>query len=89
MNAAIAIEKIPYSMGRTTEVFWYGLIGSWGGQVPGVLILTRYWRNDLIGLYWGMAFGYFMLCILYGYIALTSDWKKYALLARERSEASS
>jgi multidrug resistance protein, MATE family len=89
MNAAIAIEKIPYSMGRTTEVFWYGLIASWGGQVPGVLFLTRYWRNDLIGLYWGMAFGYLILCILYGYIALTSDWKKYALLARQRSEASS
>ena len=65
MNAAIAIEKIPYSMGRTTEVFWYGLIASWGGQVPGVLVLTRYWRNDLIGLYWGMAIGYLMLFILY------------------------
>jgi Na+-driven multidrug efflux pump len=32
MNLSIAIEKIPYSMGRTTEVFWYGLIASWGGM---------------------------------------------------------
>jgi Na+-driven multidrug efflux pump len=31
MNIAIAVEKIPYSMGRTSEVFWMGLIASWGG----------------------------------------------------------
>lgn len=31
MNLSIAIEKIPYSMGRTTEVFWMGWIASWGG----------------------------------------------------------
>ena len=87
MNLAVAIEKIPYSMGRTSEVFWYGLVASWGAQVPAVLVFTRHWRNDLIGLYWGMSAGYLILCCLYGYIALTSDWKKYALLARERSES--
>jgi Na+-driven multidrug efflux pump len=32
MNIAIAVEKIPYSMGRTSEVFWMGLIASWGGK---------------------------------------------------------
>jgi hypothetical protein len=31
MNMSVAIERIPYSMGRTTEVFWLGLIASWGG----------------------------------------------------------
>lgn len=31
MNLSIAIEKIPYSMGRTTEVFWMGCIASWCG----------------------------------------------------------
>jgi Na+-driven multidrug efflux pump len=25
MNISVAIEKIPYSMGRTTDVFWLGL----------------------------------------------------------------
>ena len=87
MNLAVAIEKIPYSMGRTTEVFWFGLVASWGAQVPAVVILTTYWRDDLVGLYWGMAVGYFILCVLYGYIVYTSDWQKYALLARARSEA--
>jgi multidrug resistance protein, MATE family len=86
MNLAVAIEKIPYSMGRTTEVFWYGLIASWGAQVPAVILLTRYWSNDLIGLFWGMAYGYIVLCGLYSFMAFTSDWEKYALLAVTRAE---
>ena len=33
MNLSVTIEKIPYAMGRTTEVFWLGLIASWGGEL--------------------------------------------------------
>ena len=50
-------------------------------------MLTTYWRHDLIGLYSGMAVGYFVLCILYGIITFTSDWKLYAEKAKERAEA--
>lgn len=32
MNLAVAIERIPYSMGRTREVFWMGFVASWGGK---------------------------------------------------------
>jgi Na+-driven multidrug efflux pump len=32
MNLAVAIERIPYSMGRTKEVFWMGFVASWGGM---------------------------------------------------------
>lgn len=32
MNISIAVEKIPYSMGRTQEVFWMGFLASWGGE---------------------------------------------------------
>jgi hypothetical protein len=32
MNMSIAVEKIPYSMGRTSDVLWTGLIASWGGK---------------------------------------------------------
>ena len=98
MNMSVAIERIPYAMGRTKEVFWMGLIASWGGkhtmygtccrvmllclscfvsltttiaQVPGVYVLTTYWRNDLFGLYCGMALGYAVLMLLYGYITVT------------------
>lgn len=45
-----------------------GFVASWGGQVPAVLLLTKYWRDDLVGLYTGMAIGYIMLAILYSII---------------------
>lgn len=32
MNLAVALERIPYSMGRTREVFAMGFIGSWVGK---------------------------------------------------------
>lgn len=87
MNVSIAIEKIPYSMGRTREVFWMGLIASWGAQVPAVYAFVNYWSYDLTGLYTGMAVGYLVLVLLYSAIAFTSDWRKYAEEARARSEA--
>lgn len=71
MNLAVAIERIPYSMGRTKEVFWYGFVASWGAQVPAVYVLIRYWRDDLTGLYWGMTIGYGVLCGLYAFITFT------------------
>ena len=49
MNLAVALERIPYSMGRTVAVFRVSLVASWLGQVPGVILLTRYWRDDLVG----------------------------------------
>jgi len=57
------------------------------GQVPGVIFFTVYWRNDLVGLYTGMAVGYILCTVLYSFITLTSDWKKYSDQAIERSEA--
>jgi multidrug resistance protein, MATE family len=70
MNLCVALEQIPYSMGRTKDVFWMGFFASWGGQVPIVLLLTRFWRNDLIGLFSGMAIGYFLLTLGFGKIVL-------------------
>ncbi|CAB9526458.1 Mate efflux family protein (Partial), partial [Seminavis robusta] len=86
MNLGVAIERIPYSMGRTRDLFWTGFLASWGGQVPGVILCTQYWRSDLFGLYTGMAIGYGMLVILYSVITLKSDWVQYAEIARRRSE---
>uniref|UniRef100_A0A7S0ANF4 Multidrug and toxic compound extrusion protein n=1 Tax=Minutocellus polymorphus TaxID=265543 RepID=A0A7S0ANF4_9STRA len=89
MNLSVAIEQIPMSMGRTSEVFWYGFVASWFGQVPGAYFLTKHWRDDLIGLYSGMAIGYVILSILYGILAYRSDWQKYADVALRRSETKS
>jgi hypothetical protein len=47
-----------------------GFVASWGGQVPAVLLFTKYWRDDLVGLYTGMAAGYLMLTVLYSIITL-------------------
>ena len=33
MNLACALEKIPISMGRTSDVFWLGVVGSWLGKI--------------------------------------------------------
>lgn len=71
MNLSVAIERIPYAMGRTKQVFWLGFVSSWGAQVPAVMLLTKYWRDDLFALYSGMAIGYATLVLLYGYVTLT------------------
>ncbi|EED95746.1 hypothetical protein THAPSDRAFT_267977, partial [Thalassiosira pseudonana CCMP1335] len=83
MNLSVGIETIPLSMGRTGGVFYAGFVASWFGQVPGVFLLTRYWRDDLYALYTGIAVGYCMLVFLYGTIVYKSDWHKYADMARE------
>eukprot|EP00403_Amphidinium_massartii_P021485 CAMPEP_0178389758 /NCGR_PEP_ID=MMETSP0689_2-20121128/10291_1 /TAXON_ID=160604 /ORGANISM="Amphidinium massartii, Strain CS-259" /LENGTH=505 /DNA_ID=CAMNT_0020010237 /DNA_START=4 /DNA_END=1521 /DNA_ORIENTATION=- len=86
MNMSVQLEAIPMAAGRVNSVFYAGLVGSWIGQVPGVLIATRFWRNDLVGLYTGAAAGYALLVLLYGTITLRLDWNQVVREARERSE---
>lgn len=43
-----------------------------------------FWRNDLIGLYTGVAVGYFVLCVALAVVIFTSDWEKFAAEAVER-----
>eukprot|EP00747_Dinoflagellata_sp_TGD_P124662 gnl/TRDRNA2_/TRDRNA2_174036_c0_seq1.p1 gnl/TRDRNA2_/TRDRNA2_174036_c0~~gnl/TRDRNA2_/TRDRNA2_174036_c0_seq1.p1 ORF type:complete len:341 (+),score=38.42 gnl/TRDRNA2_/TRDRNA2_174036_c0_seq1:75-1025(+) len=86
MNFAVCLELIPSAAGRVKAVFYMGLIGSWGGQVPGVLLCTHLWRNDLAGLLAGSSAGYGLLCILYTGIIVTLDWDAVAAEARQRSE---
>ena len=38
MNFSVCLERIPYAMGRTTEVFWMGFIASWGGKCSNIFI---------------------------------------------------
>mmetsp|Transcript_23732 Transcript_23732/g.32674 ORF Transcript_23732/g.32674 Transcript_23732/m.32674 type:complete len:508 (-) Transcript_23732:78-1601(-) len=85
MNFSVNLERIPLAMGRSRAVMFLGFVGSWVGQVPAVVLLTQYWRNDLVGLYTGCAIGYTLLVVLYSWLVLTSDWQKYADEARVRS----
>ena len=86
MNFSVALERVPMMMGRTRAVMVMSLVGSWVGQVPGVLLCTKLWRDDLVGLFYGMAFGYALLVCLYMYLVVTSDWDQVAQEALERSE---
>jgi hypothetical protein len=64
MNLSVFLERILVAFGRTKVVFYAGVVGSWIGQVPSVMLALHFWRNDLVGLYWGVSFGYTLLCLL-------------------------
>jgi len=85
MNTSVALEKIPYCMGRTTTVLWISVVASWGIQIPAVYLLTDHWRNDLTGLFWGLAIGHGAMAILYVIVIQQSDWTKFARLTHLRS----
>lgn len=85
-NLAILLEQIPITMGRTSVVLWIGVIGSWVGQVPGVLLCFWLWKKDLVSIFTGVAAGYFITVVLLAVAVVTSDWARYSKEARERSE---
>jgi len=86
MNMAVALERVPMAMGRTGEVFVLGLCGSWIGQVPGVILCTTFWRNDLVGLFTGVCCGYGLLCVMFTVLIFNTNWQEYADAAKERSK---
>mmetsp|Transcript_93 Transcript_93/g.220 ORF Transcript_93/g.220 Transcript_93/m.220 type:complete len:398 (-) Transcript_93:585-1778(-) len=88
MSLSVGLETIPISMGQTGKVFYAGFFASWFGQVPAVILLTRYWRHDLYALYTGVAVGYGVVVLIYGWLAHSSDYQKYSDLARKRAEVS-
>ena len=51
-----------------------------------MLLATRYWRNDLVGVYTGVAAGYALLCVLFQLVVVSSDWRYWAEKAAERAE---
>ena len=79
MNLAVVLERVVLTMGRSKLVLGLGLVGSWMGQVPLVIVLTQLWRNDLVALYAGVALGYALLDLLYVYFIIGADWDAYAL----------
>ena len=86
MNGSVLLERIPLVCGRTSLVFWIGVVGSWGCQVPMVLLFTRLWRNDLYGLYSGVASGYALVDFILLYYIYHTDLHYYSQQAKMRSE---
>mmetsp|Transcript_1460 Transcript_1460/g.4141 ORF Transcript_1460/g.4141 Transcript_1460/m.4141 type:complete len:496 (-) Transcript_1460:32-1519(-) len=88
MNFAVVCERVPFGMGRARAVLVAGGLGSWAGQVPAVLLAVNFWQRSLKAVYAGVAAGYCLLIVLLLGIIATTDWKRQALEARARSEAS-
>ena len=86
MNGSVLLERIPLVCGRTSLVFWIGVVGSWGCQVPMVLLCTKLWRNDLYGLYCGVASGYALVDLILLYFIYHTDFHYYSEQAKMRSE---
>lgn len=86
MNLSVFLERIPLSCGRSKVVLWTGVVGSWAAQVPAVLLFTQFYRNDLYGLFTGVAVGYSFLDLLLMWVVFTTDWEFYAMEALQRSE---
>eukprot|EP00277_Geminigera_cryophila_P016885 CAMPEP_0179449222 /NCGR_PEP_ID=MMETSP0799-20121207/33208_1 /TAXON_ID=46947 /ORGANISM="Geminigera cryophila, Strain CCMP2564" /LENGTH=94 /DNA_ID=CAMNT_0021242129 /DNA_START=45 /DNA_END=329 /DNA_ORIENTATION=- len=88
MNLSVFLERILIAMGRTKVVFYAGVLGSWVGQVPGVILVMMFWRNDLLGLYWGVTFGYLLLCVVLLRIIYSLSWEEIVQEAKARGAAS-
>jgi len=88
MNVGTMMEGIPRAAGRMRTAFYAGIVGSWVGQVPFTIICTYYWRQDLIGLYTGVACGYALLILMLGCAIWGIDWEDVIKEAKERSEVS-
>lgn len=85
MNLSVFLERILMALGRSKIVFYAGVIGSWVGQVPGVMFALHFWRNDLVGLYWGVSFGYALLCVLLFCLIQRVNWQDIVNEGQQRA----
>ena len=85
MNLSVFLERILMALGRSKIVFYAGVVGSWVGQVPGVMFALHFWRNDLVGLYWGVSFGYALLCVLLFCLIQRVNWQDIVNEGQQRA----
>lgn len=87
MNVAVFLEKVLMTMGRPKLVMVLNLAGSWGGQVPAVILISKLYHGTrpIVGLFWGVAVGYGLLDLGFLFFIFSSDWAKLSREALERS----
>lgn len=70
------------TMGRPKLVMTLNIIGSWGGQVPAVILFSKLYKGGkpIVGVFWGVSIGYGLLDLGFMYFILSSNW---AQLSRE------
>jgi len=87
MSFAVHFESLLVAVKKTDSLFKAALIGSWGGQVPGVLALFYFYGETLQNVYLGVGFGYALLCILYIVPFFQADLHDVAAKAYEANKA--
>eukprot|EP00038_Savillea_parva_P007531 m.170802 g.170802 ORF g.170802 m.170802 type:complete len:503 (+) comp13292_c0_seq1:248-1756(+) len=82
MNVSVYLERILMTMGRPKLVMTLNIIGSWGGQVPAVILFSKLYKGGkpIVGVFWGVSIGYGLLDLGFMYFILSSNW---AQLSRE------
>jgi len=89
MNLTVALEALTGSLGKTRHILVCGLFGSWIGQVPACLIISQFWQDDIVGLFWGMAIGYGLHCLaLIVCLTFLISWTECAEEAQKRNKSS-
>jgi len=88
MNVAVFLERVLMTMGRPKLVMTLNILGSWGGQVPAVIILSKFYKGakPIVGLFWGVAVGYGLLDLGFLFFIFTSNWTKLSREALMRSQ---
>ncbi|CAE8603384.1 unnamed protein product [Polarella glacialis] len=88
MCFSVHFESLLVALKKTDTLFKAALIGSWGGQVPGVLILFYLYGPSLQNVYLGIGGGYALLMILYMVPFLQADLHEAAGKAYAENAAS-
>jgi len=86
MNLTVFLEVVPSTMLYTRTTLVIGLIGSWLGQVPGVLFCVfALGHRNLVALYSGVAFGYGLTSAILLTFFCTVSFTKAAAAAAARA----
>jgi Na+-driven multidrug efflux pump len=86
MTTSDTMEAVMIAQGRARAVAISTTIASWLVHVPASFLLVHYWRDDMEGLYLGVAVGYAFLTVLCLYLLVTSKWELLVSDAQSRSE---
>ena len=75
------------TMGRPKLVMTLNLLGSWLGQVPAVILISKFYKGTepIVGLFWGVAVGYGLLDLGFMYFILSANWTKLSQEALNRA----
>ena len=87
MCFSLHFESLLIALKKTDAVFFAALAGSWGGQVPAVLLLLRFAGRSLRNVYLGIGLGYALLFVLYLRPLLKADLEEEARRAKVANEA--